>query len=44
VNLGKIAHRTNKSFKFDPEALKIDVPECQALIEQPMREPWKITV
>lgn len=44
VNLGKIAHRTNKSFKFDPDALKIDVPECQALIEQPMREPWKIEV
>jgi len=44
VNLGKIAHRTNKSFKFDPDALKIDVPECQALIEQPMRAPWKIEV
>jgi myo-inositol 2-dehydrogenase/D-chiro-inositol 1-dehydrogenase len=44
VNLGKIAHRTNKSFKFDPEAMKIDVPECQALIDQPMRGPWKIEV
>ncbi len=44
INLGKIAHRTNKSFNFDPKTLKIDVPECDALIRQPMRAPWKIEI
>lgn len=44
INLGKIAHRTNKSFKFDPKTLKIDDPECDALIRQPMRGPWKLEV
>ncbi len=44
INLGKIAHRTNKSFKFDPKTLTIDDPECNALIHQPMRGPWKIEI
>ena len=44
VNPGKIAHRTNRSFRFDPDKLVIDVPECQALIDQPERAPWKLEV
>lgn len=42
VNLGKIAHRTNKNFKFDPKTLKIDVLEADALVSQPIRDPWNL--
>ncbi|NNC88452.1 MAG: Gfo/Idh/MocA family oxidoreductase [Akkermansiaceae bacterium] len=42
VNLGTIAHRSNKSFKFDPKTMTIDEPEAHKLISQPMRAPWKL--
>ena len=44
VNLGTIAHRSNKSFKFDPKTFTIDEPKAHQYIDQPMRAPWKITV
>jgi predicted dehydrogenase len=42
VNLGTIAHRSNKSFKYDPKNFKIDEPEANKYIHQAMRGPWKI--
>ena len=42
VNMGKIAHRLNKNLKFDPKTLTFDDPEATALVNQPMRGPWKI--
>lgn len=42
VNLGKIAHRSNKSFKFDPETMTIDEPEAHKYVTQSMRAPWKV--
>jgi myo-inositol 2-dehydrogenase/D-chiro-inositol 1-dehydrogenase len=42
VNLGTIAHRSNKSFNFDGAKLVADVPEAQQYVEQPMRAPWKL--
>jgi predicted dehydrogenase len=44
VNMGVIAHRLNKNLKFDSKTLKFDDPEANALINQPMREPWKIVI
>jgi hypothetical protein len=44
VNMGVTAHRLNKSLKFDPKTLKFDDPAANALIDQPMRGPWKIEV
>jgi len=42
VNLGTIAHRSNKSFKFDPKTMTIDEPEAQKYVTQSMRAPWKV--
>ena len=42
VNLGTIAHRSNKSFKYDPKTFTIDEPEANKLIHQSMRGPWKV--
>lgn len=42
VNMGITAHRLNKSLKFDSKTLQFDDPAANALIRQPMREPWKI--
>ena len=42
VNMGKIAHRLNKNLKFDPKTLTFDDDEATALVNQPMRGPWKI--
>jgi hypothetical protein len=44
VNMGVTAHRLNKSLKFDPKTLKFEDPAANALIDQPMRGPWKIEV
>ncbi|MGC4013079.1 MAG: Gfo/Idh/MocA family oxidoreductase [Luteolibacter sp.] len=44
VNMGVTAHRLNKSLKFDPKTLRFDDPSANALINQPMRGPWKIEV
>lgn len=44
VNMGIVAHRLNKSLKFDPKTLRFDDPAANALIDQPMRDPWKIDV
>jgi myo-inositol 2-dehydrogenase/D-chiro-inositol 1-dehydrogenase len=44
VNMGITAHRLNKSLKFDPKTLQFDLPEANALINQPMRAPWKIEI
>ncbi|BCX47314.1 NADH-dependent dehydrogenase [Haloferula helveola] len=44
VNIGKIAHRLNKNLKFDPKTLKFDDDEANALVNQPMRAPWKIEI
>ncbi|MFD0893236.1 Gfo/Idh/MocA family oxidoreductase [Luteolibacter ambystomatis] len=44
VNMGVTAHRLNKSLKFDPKTLRFDDPAANALINQPMRAPWKIEV
>ena len=41
INLGKIAHRTNQSLKFDPAKMQfIDNPLANSLIDQPSRPQW----
>ena len=42
VNLGVIAHRSNKSFRYDPKTFKIDEPEADQYVHQKMRGPWKV--
>jgi myo-inositol 2-dehydrogenase / D-chiro-inositol 1-dehydrogenase len=42
VNIGVIAHRLNKNLKFDPEKLRFDDAEANALLDPPMRGPWKL--
>lgn len=42
VNLGTIAHRSNKSFKFDPKTFTIDEPEANKLIHQVSRKEWEL--
>lgn len=42
VNMGKIAHRLNKSMKFDPKTLTFDDAEANQLVNQPMRGDWKL--
>lgn len=42
INMGITAHRLNKSLKFDSKTLKFDDPAANALIHQPMRDPWKV--
>ena len=42
VNLGTIAHRSNKSFKFDPKTFTIDEPEANKLIHQVSRKQWEL--
>lgn len=42
VNIGITAHRLNKNLKFDSKTLSFDDPEANALVNQPMRDPWKI--
>ena len=42
VNLGVIAHRSNKSFRYDPKTFKIDEPEADQYVHQEMRGPWKV--
>lgn len=44
VNMGITAHRLNKSLKFDSKTLKFDDDAANALMRQPVREPWKIDV
>ena len=44
VNMGTTAHRLNKNLKFDSKKLQFDDPAANALMNQPMREPWKIGV
>ncbi len=42
VNLGITAHRLNKNLKFDSKTRQFDDPAANALMNQPMRAPWKI--
>lgn len=42
VNMGITAHRLNKNLKFDSKTLQFDDPAANALMNQPMRAPWKI--
>jgi predicted dehydrogenase len=42
LNMGITAHRLNKNLRFDSKTLKFDDPEANALIHQPMRDPWKV--
>lgn len=42
VNMGVTAHRLNKSLKFDSKTLQFDDPAANALIRQPMRDPWQV--
>ena len=42
VNMAITAHRLNKNLKFDSKALKFDDPAANALMDQPVRAPWKI--
>ena len=44
VNMGVIAHRLNKSLKFDPVKMEFDDAAANHLVHQPMRGPWKIEV
>jgi myo-inositol 2-dehydrogenase/D-chiro-inositol 1-dehydrogenase len=44
VTMGVMAHRLNKSMKFDPKTLKFDDEKANALVNPPMRAPWKIEV
>jgi hypothetical protein len=41
INLGKIAHRTNQSLKFDPAKMQFtDNPLANSFIDQPSRPQW----
>lgn len=43
VNLGKIALRTRRALKFDPEKqLFVNDDEANKLVHQPMRAPWSL--
>ncbi|WAC19214.1 Gfo/Idh/MocA family oxidoreductase [Luteolibacter sp. SL250] len=42
VNMGVIAHRLNKSLRFDPVKMTFDDAAANQLIHQPMRGPWKM--
>jgi predicted dehydrogenase len=42
INMGKIAHRLNKSLKFNGKTLKFDDAEANKLVDQPMRGPWTL--
>jgi predicted dehydrogenase len=42
VNLGTIAHRSNKSFTFDPKTFTCSEPEAQEHVLQKMRGRWKL--
>jgi predicted dehydrogenase len=43
VNLGKVALRTGRSLRFDPERQEfIDDDEANRLIDQSMRSPWHL--
>ena len=42
INMGKIAHRLNKSMKFNGKTLKFDDAEANKLVNQPMRGPWTL--
>ncbi len=45
INLAKIAVQTGRPLRFNPKKQRfIDDPGANALIEQPMRAPWKIKV
>jgi myo-inositol 2-dehydrogenase/D-chiro-inositol 1-dehydrogenase len=44
LNMAITAHRLNKNLKFDSKTLRFDDPAANALIDQPMRAPWKIEV
>lgn len=44
VNMGIVAHRLNKSLKFDSKTLKFDDPAANALITPNMRGPWKLDI
>jgi myo-inositol 2-dehydrogenase/D-chiro-inositol 1-dehydrogenase len=44
LNMAITAHRLNKNLKFDSKTLHFDGPAANALIDQPMRAPWKIDV
>lgn len=44
LNMAITAHRLNKNLKFDSKTLRFDDPAANALIDQPMRDPWKIEV
>ena len=43
VNLGVIALRLGRNLKYDPvNESFIDDEEANRLVDQPMRDPWKI--
>jgi hypothetical protein len=44
VNMGICAHRLNKNLRFDSKTLRFDDPAANALVDQPMRAPWKIEI
>lgn len=44
LNMAITAHRLNKNLKFDSKTLRFDDPAANALIDQPMREPWKLSL
>jgi len=44
VNMGIVAHRLNKSLKFDSKTLKFDDPAANALITPNMRGPWNLDI
>jgi myo-inositol 2-dehydrogenase / D-chiro-inositol 1-dehydrogenase len=44
VNMGVTAHRLNKNLRFDSKTLRFDDAAANALIDQPMRAPWKIEI
>ena len=40
-NLGIVAERLGRGFRFDPETLHaVDDPAAERFLYQPMREPW----
>ena len=44
VNMGVTAHRLNRNLKFDSKKLQFDDPDANALMNQPMRAPWKFGI
>ena len=42
--MGVTAHRLIRNLKLESKTLKFDDPDANALMNQPMRAPWKFGI